>query len=308
MDLNDQLTTLIPLLEKLMPDFSDNLPFETIAQLKDMSADLLLPLRADTEQAIQTYIDTHIDPVLREAVEMKVKNADAINNYLLETGKTGDFHEHRKMYETTVAIINEKMSMLIDRWQVKAQDGVEHNLYIGQTITPNRIFNETDLFNLRLWQIQVLCQMEYEHNRIKETLPYPLNVTSLILAFSAPLSIRFRMDEKHFDVDGTYNARFEIVKKRIDKAFVKGSRQRITAPGKLTIVYSNHEEEAEYKGYIQFLQSKKMLDASIDMLEVEDLQGVSGLKAMRVKVCYDILPERKCYTYQDIQEEINTIG
>jgi hypothetical protein len=26
------------------------------------------------------------------------------------------------------------------------------------------------------------------------------------------------MDEKRFDVDGTYNARYEVVKKRIDKA------------------------------------------------------------------------------------------
>lgn len=315
MDLNDQLNTLIPLIEKLQPAFSDFLPVDCVAQLKDMAADLLLPLRADTEQSIQTYIEKQIDPVLREAIEMNDKNAHVINKYLMETGQTGDFHEHRKMYESTVAIINEKMSMLIDRWQIKAQeafphyyerfktDGVEHNLYIGQTISPNRIFNDTDLFNLRLWQIQVLCQMEYEHNRIKDTLPYPLDVTSLILALSAPLSIRFRMDEKHFDVDGTYNARFEIVKKRIDKAFVKGTRQRITAPGKLTIVYSNAEEEEEYERYIQFLQSKKMLDKGIDIFEVEDLQGVSGLKAMRIKVCYDILPERKCYTYQDIQEE-----
>ncbi len=29
------------------------------------------------------------------------------------------------------------------------------------------------------------------------------------------------MDEKRFDVDGAYNARYEIVKKRIDKAYVK---------------------------------------------------------------------------------------
>jgi hypothetical protein len=71
---------------------------------------------------------------------------------LLETGQTGEFHEHRKMYETTVAMINEKMTTLLDRWQTKAQtlfphyyerfktDGVEHNLYIGQSITPNRAF------------------------------------------------------------------------------------------------------------------------------------------------------------------------
>jgi hypothetical protein len=36
------------------------------------------------------------------------------------------------------------------------------------------------------------------------------------------------MDEKRFDVDGTYNARYEVVKKRIDKANIKGTKERIT--------------------------------------------------------------------------------
>jgi len=316
LDLKDQLNALIPLLEKLQPYFNDALPVDWIENLRSMAADLQLPLRADTEQLIQNYLDIHIDPLLKKAVAKNLPEAHEVNKYLLETGQTGEFHEHRKMYETTVAIINEKMSTLLDRWQAKAQlsfphyyerfktDGVEHNLYIGQAITPNRIFDIKDFYNLRLWQIQVLCQMEYEHNRIKEMLPYPLNVTSLILAFSLPLSIRFRMDEKRFDVDGTYNARFEIVKKRIDKAFIKNTTERITATGKLTIVYTNKEEEKEYRNYIHFLQSKKILEEGIDMLDIEDLQGVSGLKALRVKVSYDILSERKLYTYTEMQEHI----
>jgi hypothetical protein len=316
LDLKDQLNALIPLLEKLQPYFNDALPVEWIENLRSMAGDLQLPLRADTEQLIQNYLDIHIDPLLKKAVDQQLPEASAVNNYLMETGQTGEFHEHRKMYETTVAMINEKMSTLLDRWQTKAQvsyphyyerfktDGVEHNLYIGQAITPNRIFDIRDLYNLRLWQIQVQCQMEYEHNRIKHTLPYPLNVTSLILAFSLPISIRFRMDEKRFDVDGTYNARFEIVKKRIDKAFIKNTTERITATGKLTIVYSNKAEEKEYRNYIHFLQSKKMLEEGIDMLDIEDLQGISGLKALRVRISYEILEERKLYTYNEMLEHI----
>jgi hypothetical protein len=315
-DLKGQLNALIPLLEKLQPYFNDALPVEWIENLRSMATDLQMPLKADTEQLIQNYLDIHIDPLLKKAIEQQFADTAAINEYLLETGQTGEFHEHRKKYETTVAIINEKMTTLLDRWQTKAQilfphyyerfktDGVEHNLYIGQSITLNRVFDITDLYNLRLWQIQVLCQMEYEHNRIKDTLPYPLDVTSLILAFSSPISIRFRMDEKRFDVDGTYNARFEIVKKRIDKAFIKNTTERITAKGKLTIIYSNKEDEKQYRDYIHFLQSKKMLEEGIDMLDVEDLQGVSGLKALRVRISYKILQERKFYTYTDIMEQI----
>jgi hypothetical protein len=315
-DLKGQLNALIPLLEKLQPYFNDALPVEWIENLRSMAADLQMPLQADTEQLIENYLDIYINPLLKKAVEQKHADAATVNEYLLETDQTGEFHEHRKMYETTVAMINERMTTLLDRWQTKAQtlfphyyerfktDGVEHNLYIGQSITPNRAFELTDLYNLRLWQIQVICQMEYEHNRIKDTLPYPLDVTSLILAFSSPISIRFRMDEKRFDVDGTYNARFEIVKKRIDKAFIKNTTERITAKGKLTIIYTNKEEEKQYRNYIHFLQSKKMMEEGIDMLEVEDLQGVSGLKALRVRISYEILPERKFYTYTDMIEQI----
>ena len=41
------------------------------------------------------------------------------------------------------------------------------------------------------------------------------------------MTISFRMDEKQFDVDGTYNARYEIVKKRVDKAYIKGTTERV---------------------------------------------------------------------------------
>ena len=37
--------------------------------------------------------------------------------------------------------------------------------------------------------------------------------------------------------------------------------------------------------YISFLQSKKLL-GKVEMLELEALQGVSGLKALRVQVIY----------------------
>jgi len=48
-------------------------------------------------------------------------------------------------------------------------------------------------------------------------LPIKLDIASLVLVHTSPISIRFRMDEKRFDVDGSYNARYEILKKRIDK-------------------------------------------------------------------------------------------
>ena len=114
------------------------------------------------------------------------------------------------------------------------------------------------------------------------------------------------MDEKRFDVDGTYNARYEVVKKRIDKANIKGTKERITQKEKITIVYSHKDEETEYLKYIKYLQFKKILEPTIEQFEVEELQGVSGLRAIRVKVVNDTLnSETKNYSYQDLLDELN---
>ena len=149
--------------------------------------------------------------------------------------------------------------------------------------------------------------MELEHYQLKSALPYELDVTSLILVFSSPITIRFRMDEKRFDVDGTYNARYEVVKKRIDKANIKGTTERITQKEKITIVYSHNNEEIEYLKYIKFLQFKGMVEPTIEQFDVEELQGVSGLKALRIKVSNTVDPNSpdKRYTYQELLDELN---
>jgi hypothetical protein len=59
----------------------------------------------------------------------------------------------------------------------------------------------------------------------------------------------------------------------------------LTVPGKISIVYSQDKDAEEYLKYIKFLQSKKQL-GEVEHLELEDLQGVSGLKALRVEVVY----------------------
>ena len=80
------------------------------------------------------------------------------------------------------------------------------------------------LKNLRLWQLMVACGIAVHVERVKPRMAEPLEITNLILVQHAPLAIRFRFDEKRFDVDGAYNVRYEIMKKRIDKAVVRGRR------------------------------------------------------------------------------------
>jgi hypothetical protein len=95
------------------------------------------------------------------------------------------------------------------------------------------------------------------------------------------------MDEKQFDVEGAYNARYEIIKKRVDKAHIKGTDERITCPGKIVIVYSQEQDAKEYYTYLNFLAGKGYIKEDFEDLELEDLQGVHGLRALRAEVNYN---------------------
>ena len=141
-----------------------------------------------------------------------------------------------------------------------------------------------------MWQLTVLTKAAKVTHKLEQELSQVLRTTQLILAHSQPLSISFRTEERKFDVDGAYNTRYEIVKKRIDKVRIKETNERLTQPGKIAIVYSQAKDAAEYTEYIEFLQSKNLIKPGIEKHDLEELQGVSGLKALRVDVDFDTEP------------------
>uniref|UniRef100_UPI00321B1E2E hypothetical protein n=1 Tax=Chryseobacterium sp. TaxID=1871047 RepID=UPI00321B1E2E len=57
-----------------------------------------------------------------------------------------------------------------------------------------------------------------------------------------------------------------------------------TAPGKITIVYFGMENQREYLEYVNKLQKKGILEHDVEFLKVEDLQGITGLLALRVSI------------------------
>lgn len=301
-DLKEQINQIIAIIDILNFEKKIEIIEQKKFELECFRLELDEPFKNVSEQIIHHYIETEIHSFLKNVASNKTIKT-LVEDYFnkLDT-KTGMFYQSRKDFDDTIMNINKKLSIILDSKQKQAQeifphyyerfktDGVEHNLYIGASIEPNEVYNSMYLHNLRLWQLETLCEMELEHHKLKATLPYVLDVTSLILSFSSPISIRFRMDEKRFDVDGSYNARYEVVKKRIDKAFVKNLEERITQKEKITIVYSNSTEEKEYIKYIKYLQHKNLLETEIEKLEVEDLQGVSGLRALRVKVKHNDNP------------------
>lgn len=205
-------------------------------------------------------------------------------------------YNKRKEFEDSLTKINEVVSDYVEAQEEEAQkmfphyfekyktDGVEYNIYIGQSMSNTRQFNNMYLKNIRLWQLQNTIELTRMTNDLKPALPLPLATTQLILVHSNPLSVRFRLDERQFDVDGAYNIRYEIVKKRIDKALIKETGERLTQPDKIAIVYSQNKDAEEYMEYLEYLQSTEDIIGEVEDVELEPLQGVQGLRALRVTV------------------------
>ncbi|MEN7550902.1 GAF domain-containing protein [Rapidithrix thailandica] len=212
----------------------------------------------------------------------------------------GIFYQQRKDFEDSLTKINEMVSNYIEQEEKKAQemfphyfekyktDGVEYNMYVGASISKDQPFNEAFLKNFRIWQLIITSEIARMTEKLKPSLRVPLDTTHLILVHSNPLAIRFRADEKKFDVDGAYNIRYEIMKKRIDKANIKDTQERLTQPGKIAIVYVQPKEATEYLEYIEYLQNRGYLTSEVEHFELEALQGVQGLKALRVTVNHDM--------------------
>ncbi|TYC12083.1 GAF domain-containing protein [Bizionia gelidisalsuginis] len=319
-DLSLQLTLVKNVIEKA--NAVESLPIykQLLFQVKGYKKQLKSNFKVDTEQEVTDFFNNDIAPLFRFQLKNNESLKDDVADYFskIDYG-LGLIYYYRKSYDDTVMLINKNMSSIIDKKQVEAQkmyphyferfktDGVEHNMYIGESITKTDSFNEIYLKNLRLWQLQVMCEMENAFYNKKHKYPIALDVASMVLVFNQPLSIRFRADERQFDVDGTYNARYEVVKKRVDKANIKGTDIRATQKGKLTIVYSTKDVEHEYLEYIKFLQSKTILDTELEIVELEDLQGVTGLKAIRVNILYSTTTanDKIFYTYDDLMKEIS---
>lgn len=264
------------------------------------------------ESQIHHYILTAIHPLFQQ---LKTKSAvkKQIANYfeLLDT-KTQRFCTQRKKYDTAIQTINKNITDTIDKEQIAIQqvyphyferfrtDGVEHNLFIGSSVTPRQIFDIIYLYNLRLWQLQVMCKMIMQHHKWQSETKFDLHLTSLILAYNEQISIRFRMDEKRFDVEGNADIRFEVLKKRLAKAMIKDTKERLVQQDVLAVVYLNETEKHHYTDYLLYLKSKNYLIGDIEEVFIEDLQDINDLEALRIKINTDFNPEEFIiYSYSD---------
>ena len=146
-------------------------------------------------------------------------------------------------------------------------------------------FDPMYLRNLRLWQLMVLCGSAHLTEQLKPSLNLKLDTAHLVAVQETQQTISFDYNEKLLAMKGSYDVRYEIMKKRIDKSKVKETGERLTQPGKIAIVYSQNREGAEYEEYLKYLAAREyLIDSEPDRLNLEDLQGLYSLKALRVAV------------------------
>ncbi|MBC7887781.1 MAG: GAF domain-containing protein [Ferruginibacter sp.] len=257
-------------------------------------------LTAEDELKINDFFEKDVNPLLKHFKT----NHSSVGNILLTYFEQseifkGVIHHNRDEYQESVDLVNNRLIKYMEKERRSLQksypnyfekyktDGIEYNIYIGQSIAPDNPFDLLYLKNLRLWQLSSMAAITRMTHELLPQMKIKLQTTQLILIHSNPIDISFRRDERRFDVEGSYNIRYEIMKKRIDKVHIQPTGERLTQPGKIALVYSNQKEVEEYIKFIEYLQDQQTLKDDIEYLELEEVQGLYGLRALRVGVQLD---------------------
>lgn len=211
-------------------------------------------------------------------------------------GPYGVVNGTSEQFEDTLALLNTIISHELDIFNafVQAQfpsyfekfrtDGIEYDMYIGQSITPTKFFDPTILQNIRKQQIISMVSIARKTFAVIDELPISLVTTQLLFVHPNTIDISFRQDERRFDVEGGYNIRYEVIKKRIDKAYIKDTNERLVQPNKIAIVYSSHRVEQELNTILREIAEEKFIIDEIEHVFLDELQGIEQLKAFRVTV------------------------
>jgi hypothetical protein len=248
---------------------------------------------------IEDYLLRQLPPFLEGLKESHPELCGTVANYLELTGAGGFVYSNRLQYEKSMQTVNWKINSMLVDFNVTLQeiypcyfekfrtDGVEFDIYLGQSIAPELPMPANLVEEFRLRHLRAVAQIAIAAHGLIPALSDYLQTTQLIFVHEKAIDISFRPDEQRFDVEGGYNIRYQLVKKRIDKAHIRDSDERLTQPGKIAIVYLNSWEAQDYLSYIRILQGEGILNDDVEYIEIEELQGVDGLKALRVGIKFD---------------------
>ncbi|WP_053058192.1 hypothetical protein [Pedobacter sp. BMA] len=321
-DLNVLLNSLMAALKAIRKSVSLELTDKLLFNCKDWIKRIGSLASSNEESQLNEFLEVEVYPFLSIIKGNDPETAKIVEGYFeVIVPETGAAYANRRQLEVSMQLINTEVSQYLEKSQANLQasypcyfakfrtDGVEYDIYIGQEIAPHKPFDLLYLKNIRLWQLTSMVEIARLSKSLIGEMPRALETTQLIFIHSNAIDISFRNDERRFDVEGAYNIRYEVVKKRIDKVLVKGSDERLTQPHKIAMVYFNPDEAKEYMEYIKYMQVQGYLNDDLEQLELDELQGVSGLKALRVGVKYpeknkDITKKLKPKELKSIEKEI----
>ena len=296
-DMLDNLQMVKQVLEKCDEKTHYPLIKQLLMKINRNIARIEKEFNSSDETSIVELLHEEIHPMLRHLSERYPSLVASITLYFNQLDEElGIVYRKRKAFEESVSMVNQSISAYLEQGEKDLQqilphyfekyqtDGVEFEMYVGASLLKQKNFDPLHLKNFRLWQLIALCDIARLVHQLQGQLAVPLQTAQLVFAYTAPLSIRFRMDEKQFDVDGAYNVRYEILKKRIDKATIEGTDERLTLQDKIAIVYLQDKDRQEYLGYLEYLQHEGYITDEIEDLQVGKLQGAQGLRALRVTV------------------------
>jgi len=291
-----------------------NMLSETLAQLNKLYSSPLLEekifsckkwsnaleagdLNTTEENSLNIFLKEESTDYLKLISQSDPNTKKVIDQYLQEISEhNGEVYKHRQALEVSMQLINTAINNYFESEREKLQqsypcyfekfrtDGLEYDIYIGQSIAPDKPFNNFHLQNLRLWQLSSMATVAKMIQQLQPELPVKLATTQLIFIHNHPISISFRADERKFDVEGAYNIRYQMIKKRIDKVLIRNSQERLTQPDKLALIYFNKRDIEDYLPFVKYLQETGVLNTETEDLDLEDLQGLSGLKALRIAI------------------------
>jgi len=297
-DMIANLEMMLNILQELQASREDHLIKHYQTKVRALNQKIIEHFSSSDETRILELFAADLHPFLKTLKqEVSPELRQRIEHYFAALDGHLEFvYERRKAFEDSIAMVNDAIAKYLEKENQRMQhylphyferystDGVEYNLYLGQSLLKKRPFYHHHLREFRLWQLVNMCEIVRRLETLKSQLPIPLETAQLIFVYSDPLDIRFRQDEKQFDVDGAYNVRYEILKKRIDKAYVEGGKERLTQQGKIALVYLNRKDRNEYLEFFDYLRSEGYLTEEVEDLELDSLQGVEGLRALRVTV------------------------
>jgi hypothetical protein len=298
-DLLEQFRLGLEIVDAVCATQNTHLGQQLRLDLLDYIKNLKEKVTVDMEVRATEYLSEHLEVYFDYFVQCGPQVQEAVEAYREAcTNEHNCVYGDRTRYDQMLNLISTKLQETWTRWQERMQqilphycdiectDGMDHMIYVGKSIDSR--FSQFHLHSLRYEQLRAICDCGRTVFSLESESQINMELAHLVLVQNTTIDIFHNENtEKMFDVKGTRDIRYELVKKRIEKAVDKDAQERITQSGMLTIVYSTEDEWEEYEQYLRYLSREGWVESKVQTGMVEPLQGVSGLKFARVR----ILPE-----------------